>query len=113
MKRRSDRYEVHRLTPGANARSARIYSAISHICSGETLIHILSDTPEQCEDIIVALVGTGQVVRFELGRGGAAIPTAFETWSVRDYQSKIGQGRSALKLEAAILAASLAQAGQR
>jgi hypothetical protein len=92
-----------RLHPDASARSSRIYRALRHITSAGSVFYVLTDTPEQLEDVFRILVDDEKVVGFELERQDPkALPTEIQQYSVEEYMNAIGGGFSGMKLRFAL-----------
>lgn len=92
-----------RLRPEADSRDARIYRALRHVTGEGSVFYVLTDTPEQFEDVFRILVDDKTVVAFELERRDPkALPTEIRQYSVKEYMDAIGSGLSGMKLRLAL-----------
>jgi hypothetical protein len=92
-----------RLRPEDNPRHARIFRAVRSIMDVGSVYHVLTDTPEQMEDVFRILVDDTVVVGFELQRDSSdASPTEVQQYSVQDYRKAIGGRLSKARLRIAL-----------
>ncbi len=99
------RGQVSLLDPEEDERSCRIIRAARTIAGHGKVFHVLADTPEQCEDLLILLVDEGLVIRFELPRQGKAVwPRDVETYPVNEFRYLLSQ-RERVKLNAAVASA--------
>ena len=92
-----------RLRPEASARSARIYRALRRVTDSGSVFYVLTDTPEQFEDVFRILVDDKLVIAFELERNNLeALPAEVRQYSTEEYRKAIGGGFSGAKLRIAL-----------
>lgn len=96
------RGQVSLLDPEGDERSRRILRAARTIAGHGKVFHVLADTPEQFEDLLVLLVDEGLVIRFELPREGKTVwPRDVQTYPVSEFRYLLPQ-RERAKLNAAV-----------
>lgn len=92
-----------KLRPEVDGRDAKIYRALRHITDDGSVFYVLTDTPEQFEDVFRILVDDKMVVAFELERRDPkALPTEVRQYALGEYMDAIGSGLSGIKLRLAL-----------
>lgn len=99
MRRQSadDSATHRRLNRDDSLRSATILDIVSVIVSDGNAFYVLSDTPEQFEDVFRILVDDRYVVGFELPRGDHTHPISVQIYTINEYRDAISpEGRAEL-----------------
>jgi hypothetical protein len=104
-----DRLLTGKLDPVSRERDARIFRAVRRICQTGTVFYVLTDTPEQTEDVFRILVDDTKVVSFELKRDSSeALPADVQIYTVDEYKNAVsGLAKTELKIALELAAKDL------
>jgi hypothetical protein len=92
-----------KLNPESDARDALIMRAVRSIIDMGSVYYVLTDTPEQTEDIFVVLVDDRLVVSFELERDNPdAEPSDVGQYTIEQYRAAPGEDIDQIELQIAL-----------